>query len=447
MRNTPRAMAVQILNRVDESRAYAEPLLDACLASNSLLHPSDKKLLTQIVYGTLRMRGFVDWIIQHHYRGDFSKMDVGIKNILRTGLYQFWFTERIPEFAIVNDAVEIAKSLCPGRAGLINAILRNVVRNKDKTPFPELQTDPALHIAVMHSHPLWLVKKWLETFGTKETKALCEANNKIPPVTLRVNRLKTTKQKLTDQLRNKNIKVFKTHISPDGLIVSNLTGAIRDMPAYRMGYFQVQDEASQMITHLVAPQPGETILDLCAGIGGKTTHLAEIMENRGKITAIDNNKSKIAALQKNLKRHGIHIVDCIVADATADLGTSFHEKFDRVFVDAPCSGFGTLRRNPEIKWRTTAEDLPKIVNLQLNLLSACEKYLKKGGYLVYSTCSVMKEENEEVIKSFLDQNKTFRQIFLSNQIHHHLIDHEGFLKTFPHQHNMDGFFGVLLMKI
>jgi 16S rRNA (cytosine967-C5)-methyltransferase len=447
MDKAPRGVAVQILNRIDTSHAYAEPLVDTCLASGSLPHLSDKKLLTHIVYGTLRMRGFLDWVIQHHYKGEFSKIEVGIKNILRTAVYQFWFTERIPEFAAVDEAVKITKFLYPERAGLVNAVLRNIIRNKERIPFPEFQTNPALHISVLHSHPLWLVKRWLETFGPQETQALCEANNKIPPLALRVNRLKITREKMIEHFNHKGMNVSKTRISPDGLILSNLTGAIRSMSDYRMGYFQPQDEASQMIAYLVSPKPGEIILDVCAGTGGKTTHLAEIMRNQGMITAIDNNKSKITALQENLKRHGIRIVDCFAADATADLGTSFYGKFDRVLVDAPCSGLGTLRRNPEIKWRLTPEHLPKTANLQRRLLNACKKYPKKGGFLIYSTCSLMKEENEEVIKSFLDQNKTFCRISLPGQINNHLIDHEGFFKTYPHRDDTDGFFGAFLRKI
>jgi len=207
-KKTPRHLAVEILNRVEEHGAFAEPLLDAYLARNYKINIHDRRLITQIVYGTLRMRGRLDWIIGQFYRKNFLSMDVSIKNILRTGIYQLLYTERIPEFAIVDEAVETTKKIHPTGAGLVNAVLRNVIRKKDAIVYPEIEKDPSLHISIVHSHPLWLVKKWIETFGIEETASLCRAHNEIPPATLRVNTLKTTRERAREELLQDQGKNF-----------------------------------------------------------------------------------------------------------------------------------------------------------------------------------------------------------------------------------------------
>jgi 16S rRNA (cytosine967-C5)-methyltransferase len=443
---SPRQLAVEILNRIEESGAFAEPLLDAVLSQDDLTNIHDRRLLTQIVYGTLRMRGHLDWIIQRLYRGNFDLMEMGIRNILRTAMFQMWYTDRIPDFAIVDEAVEITKIKHPAGSGLVNAILRNAIRGKDKITYPDIEKDPALHISIIHSHPLWLVNRWMEIFGLDETIAICKANNLIPPYSLRVNRLKTSWERVAEELLREGFEVKTTAFSPDGIIISNPTLPIRETISYKSGYIQVQDEASQLIAYLVDPKPGETVLDICAGIGGKTTHLAEIMGNRGNILAIDMNENKIKLLKGNIKRQEITIVDAQVKDATKDLGMNFHETFDKVLIDAPCSGLGTLRRNPEIKWRTSKESLKKVVSLQKSILKRAALYLKKGGVLVYSTCSILPEENEKIIKSFIADNRDFTLLRPRGIIQSSMIDNRGYFRTYPHRHGTDGFFGAVLKK-
>jgi 16S rRNA (cytosine967-C5)-methyltransferase len=446
MKKTPRHIAVEILNRVEEHGAFAEPLLDAYLSRALLTNIHDRRLITQIVYGTLRMRGRLDWIIDHLYRGNFISMDVGIKNILRTGLYQFLFTERIPDFAIVDEAVEITKILHPAQSGLVNAILRNAIRKKDDIVYPEIGKDPSLHISIVHSHPLWMVKKWITIFGVEETAALCRANNEIPPTALRVNTLKTTRERTMEELLLNGFDVKVTDYSPDGLILSNPAMSIRETKCYTSGHIQVQDEASQLIARLADPKPGENILDICAGVGGKTTHIAEVMNNTGSITAIDISEKKIEALRKNATRLGVTIVDTQVGDAREKQGKAFSGRFDKIIVDAPCSGLGTLRRNPEIKWRTTPEGLKKCAVLQKALMESAALYLKKGGFLIYSTCTIMPEENEEVIKDFMSHHPDFMITHPLNTINSRLVDNRGYFRSYPHRHGTDGFYGAVLVK-
>lgn len=444
-KDNPRRIAVQILNRVDEKGAFAEPLLDDALSRESFTQSHDRKLLTQLVYGTLRMRGRLDWIIGRIYKGDEKHMDTALLNILRIGLYQIFFTDRIPDFAVVDEAVEITKEMHSRGAGLVNAVLRTAIREKPNINYPELEKDPAHHVSIVYSHPRWLADKWIGMLGIDETLRLCRANNETPPLTIRANRLKTTRDKLGRELIEEGYEVQSTAFSPDGLTVQ-IPGPVRGLRHFREGYFQIQDEASQMVAYLLDPMHGERILDICSGAGIKTTHLAERMGNQGSIVAVDILRGKLTALKGLAGRLGVIIIKTLEGDARLDQGDDFRESFDRVLVDAPCSGLGTLRRNPEIKWRLTPLGMTAFPPLQKEILGRSARYLKRGGILVYSTCTIAEEENEEVVRSFLADNRDFKQIRLPAFIDARLISDKGFFQTFPHRQGTDGFFGAVLMK-
>jgi 16S rRNA (cytosine967-C5)-methyltransferase len=446
MTKTPRGMAVEILNRVELTDAYAEPLLDACLSNHYLPNIHDRRLLTQLVYGVLRMQGHLDWIIRTYYRDNIISLNIFIKNILRTGLYQLLYTNRIPIFAVVDEAVNLAKIHHPAGASLVNAILRNYLRKREGLVYPLLEEDPLKHIAVVHSHPPWLIKRWLKIFGVEETLALCAANNNIPPATLLVNRRKVSREQAREKLAAEGIETKETTFSPDGLVLAGHGSSLRETASYRDGHILLQDEASQLIAHLFAPRPGERVLDLCAGTGIKTTHLAEIMRNAGTILAVDIKERKLASLRELADRLGVGIVETRVGDATADLGPTFHEQFDGVLVDAPCSGLGTLRRNPEIKWRLRARDIKAFSGLQKKMLSRAAAYVKRGGTLAYSVCTVMPEENEAVIDDFLRRHNNFRPATPPESIDRSMIDEKGFFRTSPARQDMDGFFGAVLVR-
>jgi 16S rRNA (cytosine967-C5)-methyltransferase len=275
---------------------------------------------------------------------------------------------------------------------------------------------------------------------------LCAANNEMPPLTLRVNTLKSSRDELRDILAVAGFNTADTIFSADGLNLLEAAQPLQKTNFFREGRLRLQDEASQLISYLVYPQAGESILDLCSGTGGKTTHLATIMKNDGKIVAIDYDLKKITELEAEASRLGITIIETKHADLTCGLPEELKDKFDRVLVDAPCSGLGTLRRNPEIKWRTTYSDLAKFAATQRTILQNTSIAVKKGGRLIYTTCSLLPEENEKVIDNFLKTNSRF---FLNSKPlvqHSQLFDAQGYFRTYPHINHMDGFFGAVLER-
>jgi 16S rRNA (cytosine967-C5)-methyltransferase len=446
MDKTIRHLAIDILDHVSQTHAFAAQLLDENLDINELSGTPDGRLLTHLVYGSLRFQGHLDWILAKLFRGDFGKMEESIKNILRVGLYQLKFSDRLPAFAVVDEAVKIAKIIRPAQSGLVNAILRNYLRQKNNISFPSLKQKPAEFIAAYHSHPLWLVKSWINILGIKNTQALCAANNEMPPLTLRVNTLKSSRNELSDKLSAAGFNTAETIFSPDGLNLIEAAQPLQKTNFFREGRLRLQDEASQLISYLVSPQAGESVLDLCSGTGGKTTHLAAIMKNSGKVIAIDYDLKKITELETEASRLGITIIETKHADLTCGLPEELKDKFDRVLVDAPCSGLGTLRRNPEIKWRIAYSDPAKFAATQRTILQNASLAVKKGGRLIYTTCSLLPEENENVIDSFLKNNSHF---FLNPQPESHhlqLFDAKGYFRTYPHIHHMDGFFGAVLER-
>ena len=437
-------MAVDILNHVARGEAFAGDLLDACLDEQNLTQTADGRLLTHLVYGVLRMQGHLDWILTRLYHGDYAKMEESVKNILRTGLYQLKFSDRLPAFAVVDEAVKIAKRIAPAADGLTNAVLRSYLRNTDKITFPSPEKDPAEHIATFYSHPIWLVKLWLNLFGPEETLALCRADNELPPLTLRVNALKISRQELTKRLEAEDFSCDLTKFSADGMTLPDPPRPIQKTFFFKDGLLRLQDEGAQLVSYLVNPQSGENVLDACAGTGGKTGHLAALMKNEGRIVALDRDANKIDQLKKESVRMGASIIEARLTDLTGPLSPDFIEKFDCVLVDAPCSGTGTLRRNPEIKWRLKSADIQSLANSQKTVLQNAAAAVKKGGCLIYCTCSLLIAENEDIVKQFLIDFPHFTVATKHPAVSDTLFDSRGFFRTYPHRHNMDGFFGAVL---
>ncbi len=433
------------MNRIETERAFAQPLLDAYLSRDILANTQDRGLLTQLVYGTLRHRNRLDWIIRALYTGDFETMEPGIRNILRVALYQILFADRVPAYAATDEAVKMTKKLYPGRSNLVNAILRNAARRMDKIPYPLFEEDPLLHISVLHSHPLWIVEMWARELGVEDALALCKNNNEIPPLTIRTNRLKTTRPDLIEMLEDCGCAATPTQYSPDSIAISGLSEYIGKMRLHEEGYMQIQDEASQLISILLDPRPGEIVLDVCAGVGIKTTHMAELMQNRGRIVAMDISRKKVEVSQALSLRLGATIIEPIVHDATQAPHNDLLGKFDRILVDVPCSGMGTLRRKPEIKWNTTPGDIKKFPQLQKEILHRSVPYLKKAGMMVYSTCTVSSAENDEVIREFLAVHPDFECVRPAT-VPAAMLDGRGMFRTFPHRHGTDGFFGAVLHR-
>jgi 16S rRNA (cytosine967-C5)-methyltransferase len=401
------------------------------------------------VYGIIRWCGNLDWIIAQFIKSaKLKNLEPEILEILRLGLYQIFYMNSVPNYAAVNESVNLAKAYGnPGASGLVNAILRRAIR--DEINYPNLQKNPLKHISARYSHPEWMVKRWIDRYGIDGTIHLCSANNLRPPLYVRTNLLKTSREELIDILTKEGVLASISHNLPESIEIANLGSSIDDLPSYRRGLFQVQDESSMLVTHILDPKPNETIIDACSAPGGKSTHIAEFMQNAGKILSYDIDGQKLDLLKENCQRLGITIIKAIEADARQ---IECIEKADRILVDVPCSGLGVLRRRVEARWRRSLEQIQEFSKLQYNILDSVSNYVKPNGVLVYSTCTIEPEENQQVIEKFLKLHPEFRiqtaYAFLTDELMQveDIITDEGYLQTYPHLHKMDGFFAVRMIK-
>jgi 16S rRNA (cytosine967-C5)-methyltransferase len=402
----------------------------------------------------LRRRGTLDWVIGRFTTHAHRRQSVKLKNLLRLGAYQIFFLDRVPASAAVNESVRLAKTLGEGAiAGFVNAVLRSMTR-AETIPLPDAAEDPILHISVKQSHPEWLVKRWLPRLGPERTVALCDANNEIPPVTVRVNPMRTTREALAAELKRAGIDVTPCRISSSGLMLRDVAD-LTELSAYQRGDFYVQDEAAQLIGFAVAPKPGERILDACAAPGGKSTHLAELMGDRGEVVAADAGAKRLERIVENAGRLGLASIRPVAADMTRDLAALGDAPYDRILVDAPCSGLGILRRNPDAKWYKTEAVIGRMAALQLKIMDQVAPLLKQGGVLVYSTCTTEPEENENVVGAFLSRHPDFQLDSLrplwpespGQPVRQAgLVTPEGYLNTTLNPYQMDHFFAARLIR-
>jgi 16S rRNA (cytosine967-C5)-methyltransferase len=445
--STAREIALAILYQVEVKKAYADLALDAELRRSSL-SPEDRALVTELVYGVLRWQKTLDWQLEQVCTKPLKKTTPWIRNILRLGAYQLLFLTRVPGFAALNESVQLAKKVgYPGSHNFVNAVLRALDRKRDQLSFPELEENPVEHIALKYSHPEWLVKRWICRYGRDRTIRWCQANNQPPDLAIRINPLKTNPVALREELEKEAVTVRPLPFDLPGFTLKDHP-PLATLSAYLQGWFTVQDPGSMLITRILDPQPHETILDACAGLGTKTTQMAEQMRDTGKILAVDLNASKIKLLQENCRRLGITSVTSRIGDITQlkDLGEpSFH----RILVDAPCSGCGVFRRHPESKWRVTEEQIRRLQTLQLSLLNAVVPFLGSQGILVYSTCTTEPEENEEVIEKFFQIHTEFQvepvKEYLPKSLTP-LVTEGPYLKTYLYPEVFNGFFCVRLRK-
>ena len=419
----------------------------------------ERRLINGLVYGVIRWQKQLDWVLNQFINPDFQ-LDARHRNILRLGAFQLLHLDGIPAHAAIFETVQLATSHLQrnrGRktSGFINAVLRSVQREGATLAYPPLDANPTEHIACALSYPTWLVKQWLQTRGVSWTLAFCRASNKIAPLALRVNTRLTKREEVCQSLEAIGIAATASKITPDGVTLAE--GAITAFDTagdqtlkdvINREDIYVQDESAMLVAHLLSPKDAKFIVDLCAAPGGKTTHLAHLMDNTGKIVAVDVSAEKAALLEKNCRRIGARNVDTRVLDATkADLG--FINIADAVLIDAPCSGFGTLRRHPDIRWNKTLEQLHSLSEMQYSLLKNAAPHIKPGGILVYSTCSVEPMENEKVIQRFLADFPMYTvenaKDFLPD-VPPTVITPQGFVQTFPHEHGVDGTFAARLRR-
>jgi 16S rRNA (cytosine967-C5)-methyltransferase len=443
--SNPRQAACSVLLRIWKEGSYADQLMDRELAGGRLSGP-DRGLFAELVFGVLRRQGTLDHILSGLLTQPLARLEPQVLIFLRVGLYQLVYLDRIPESAAVNESVNLVKKALPRASGLVNAVLRNYLRRKDTIRFPDPVSAPAESIAARHSHPLWLVKQWISQLGQAESESLAEASSRQAPLTLRANTLRIGRDELLSKIVANGIQAAPCQFSPHGILIEG-RHAVPGLPGFHEGLFTVQDEASQVAGLLLEPQPGERVLDACAAPGGKATHLAQQMDNRGEVLAMDISGSKLSLVRETASRLGLTIIHTRAADLLNS--AAFPEcAFDRVLLDAPCSGLGVIRRNPEAKWRLTPADITRLAEAQKKMLKNAVRMLKPGGRLLYSTCSTTREENEAVVHDFLSRQddcvlENLNQCFPSWA---DLFTAEGMMRIWPHRHGMDGFFAARLRK-
>ena len=410
-------------------------------------------LLTELVYGVLRRQATLDWVIDRFSKIPAARMNYIARNIVRLGVYQLLFLERVPASAACNESVELAKAWrIGGLSGFVNGLLRNIARHRDEITYPDSDQDPALHISVKYSHPAWLVERWLQRYGQEETIALCRANNEPPPVVLRCNTLMIDPERLLQRLEQEGVAVHQSPLISEALRVAphiSITGLL----SFQDGCFTVQDESSMLASLVLRPQPGTVVLDACAGPGGKTGHLAQLMRNSGRLLAFDIHPHRLRLIADTCRRLGITIVSTRLQDAAAPpedmLGA-----VDYLLVDVPCSGLGVIRRRPDLRWKVREQDLVEHARQQKQILNEVSKCLKTGGIMLYSTCSTEPEENGEVVAAFLGGHDHWESVdisrlvppsFLTDGADYRMAE-QGMLQLLPHRHGTDGFFLAALRK-
>jgi 16S rRNA (cytosine967-C5)-methyltransferase len=431
-----RLAAFEILLRVEDG-AFASILL---AQAEPELEPRDRALCHELVMGVLRWQLWLDRLAEHFTKRSGAELDVAIRVILRLGLYQLRFLSRVPPSAVVNESVNLVHRARLRSAGaLVNAVLRRAARELNVDPAQDI-SDPLERLAVSTSHPAWLIERWIQAFGSEETEAFALANNQPAPIAFRVVTQRASEDEVITQLRASGAKVEPSKIARHGWRITDPGPLFRQF--VDRGEIYVQDEASQMVAQVLEAQPGERILDLCAAPGSKATQIAGELTDTGIVVASDLHEHRLRTVTETIKLHGLSNIHSLALNGLQSLPFRGNA-FDRVLIDAPCSGTGTLRRNPEIRWRISAEDIDDLASRQKRLLVNAAPLVKPGGSLVYSTCSVEPEENESVVQMFLENNIDFSLLALPLG---DTLSSSGTLRTWPQRHGTDGFFVASLQR-
>jgi 16S rRNA (cytosine967-C5)-methyltransferase len=437
-----RRTAIDILERVEAGGAFASVLLAGIPESS--LNRRDRALARELVLGVLRWRKTLDYFIEKYGERPVEGLDLPVLTALRLGIYQLRYLSRIPASAAVNESVNmVRRARLAGAAGLVNAVLRRATRSLADSPGADVK-DPLERLAVEESHPPWMLERWSKAFGSVEAASLALANNQAPRVAFRLNTLLSESGQVMAELEERGVGCRPSVIAP-GAFVAERGSALGSTDAARQGRIYIQDEASQVVSLALEVERGHRVLDLCAAPGSKTSHIAALAGGNAMIVACDLHLHRLATLESICKKLGAGCVYPVALDATRDLPFLWSgAKFDRVLIDAPCTGTGTLRENPEIKWRLRPDDVNRIALTQLELLKQGAQAVESGGRLIYSTCSIEAEENEVVVERFLKGGAPFNLI--KPEAGEDLLTPDGFVRTFPHRHGCDGFFAAVLEK-
>lgn len=439
-----REIALKIINDVTSNNAYANIAL-AREINRQKVSDQDRRFITELVYGTIKAGKTLDWMIGHFINRPLDKIAPVILNILRMGMYQIFFLSKVPISAACNQAVELTKKYGHiGTVKFVNAVLRNAGRSPEKIVYPDRKSETAAFLALKYFHPQWIVERWLKRLGEEATEKLCQINNQTPPLSLRTNTFKVSRENLLEILEQEGVSAEPSRWTPEGIVCHSYP-ALSTLKSLQEGLFQIQDESSMLVAHVLAPKPGEFIIDACGAPGGKSTHLAVLMENTGRVLSTDIYEHKLAITQENAERLGINIIETKAVDATT-LGDTYSGQADRVLVDAPCSGLGVLRRKADSRWRKNSDMLRELPILQKAILRSAAECVKLGGILVYSTCTTEPEENQEVVESFLQDNQNFSlqhagEFFPVSRYEADMV------QLWPHLDDVDGFFISRLVRV
>jgi 16S rRNA (cytosine967-C5)-methyltransferase len=456
----PRQASLLALRAVSQQGAYADAALDRVL-QRSDFSERDRRFATELVYGCVRRQRTLDALIDQLGKKKAHQQPPDLRLILHLGLYQLRYLSQVPAPAAVDTTVTLAKHSGFSRlAGVVNGILRQYMRLTLGEPLPQAQIpgievddleshdplklppNPVERLGILHSYPDWMVQQWYDQLQDWiEVEALCQYLNQAPPLDLRINLLKTSLEQVESAFKEAGIQVSRMPWAPQALRVSGGAGAVQNWPGFQEGWWSVQDSSAQLVGHLLDPQPGETIIDACAAPGGKTTHMAELMGDRGTIWACDRYASRLKRLRQNCDRLQLHSIKIFEGDSR-DL-PQFQAQADRVLLDAPCSGLGTLNRHADARWRQSPETVAELAQLQQELLRQTATWVKPGGVMVYATCTLHPAENAAVVQQFLAEHPAWSIDKLPDRLIP-LRSPEGWIQVWPQRHQMDGFFMVRL---
>lgn len=440
----PRQLAYQGLKAVHRG-AYADVALSRVMPKT--IADADRRLLTELLYGSIRRQRTLDALIDQFAKKPAQQQPPDLRTLLHLGLYQLRYLDHIPHAAAIFTTVELAKqNQLSGLSGFINGLLRQYTRVATNNHDPlALPSDPIQRLGILYSYPDWIVQVWHDQLGPEETEKLCNYCNQPPHIDLRINSLKTDRESVRSQLTAAGVTTVPLPHLPQALRIEGKSGPIPQLPGFHEGLWTVQEASAQLVGHLLNPQPGAIALDVCAAPGGKTTHMAELMKNQGEIWACDRTPSRLRKLQQNIQRLNIKTVQIWTGDSRQ---LPDHIPLaDSVLIDAPCSGLGTLHRHADARWRQTPEKVKELSALQLELLQTGAQWVKPGGHLLYSTCTLHPHENENVVRSFLQNTPNWHILPLSTDLNHPFLKQPAIgIKIWPHIAQMDGFFIANLQR-
>jgi 16S rRNA (cytosine967-C5)-methyltransferase len=437
-----RAIALDVLMKVEQNQAYSNLQLNQAL-QNMNVKEIDKGLLTNIVYGTIQRKNTIDFYLEQLLNKPIKKKDRWVLSLLRLSIFQMLYMDRVPDHAIIHEAVEIAKERGhQGLAGLVNGILRKLQREGTSSMDEKLENSTEKE-ALQFSMPYWLFKRWSDQFGKENAEKMAQVNLIPAPVTARINTNLSSRDDVLAELKEEGITAVKGELSSDGIVVRE--GYLPKSNVYKKGLVTIQDESSMLVARAVSPSSGESVLDACAAPGGKSTHLAELMKGEGRVVSLDLHQHKVDLIKKQAERLGLENIEARALDARKVSDEFQDESFDRVLVDAPCSGFGVIRKKPDLKWSKSEADIEKLTHIQKNILDAASHMVKAGGVLVYSTCTVDKEENTDVAEWFLENHPEFEwdprfSEKMPETVKTFIIEGRSDLQLMPHYFDSDGFY-------